>query len=283
MNWPSWQQSAAAALVSGAAVVLLRRKRPTRLTLNAMQAATEFAIIATLYSIWRMARKLPLVQADGAIERGRSIADWQDRLFLPSELTLQEFVLDHDWLARLTSLYYVGVHVPGLWVFLVWLFVRQRHAFSRWRNVLAIVTAFCLFIRFVRVAPPRFLPELGFVDVPAIYGLSPYGPVGTGVSQQFAAMPSIHVAWAAVVSVGVVAASPSRWRWLAMLHLIVTLLVVAATGHHWWADGLIIAPIMVFAMLADQYGRRLLSPADILQYARRPALARQPLRAGERS
>ena len=244
MPWPTWQQSAVAAALFAILVIGFRRARPTVVTTTLAQAATEMAIISGLYSIWRMARKLPLVQTEGAIDRGRSIAEWQDRFFIPSELTVQDFLVDHDWLGRLASLYYIGLHVPALWVFLVWLFLRQRHAFSRWRNALAILTAFCLFIRFIRVAPPRFLPDLGFIDLPAVYDLSPYGAVGTGVSQQFAAMPSIHVAWAAIVSIGVVAATTSRWRWFALLHLIITLIVVAGTGHHWWADGLIIAPLL---------------------------------------
>lgn len=259
MPWPTWQQSSIAAILFALLIVVFRRARPTPLTTSLAQAATEMAIISGLYSIWRMARKLPLVQAEGARDRARSIAEWQDRFWLPSELTVQEFLIDYDWLGRLASLYYIGLHVPALWVFLVWLFIRQRHAFSRWRNVLAILTAFCLFIRFVRVAPPRFLPELGFIDLPAVYDLSPYGPVGTGVSQQFAAMPSIHVAWAAIVSIGVVAASTSAWRWLALLHVIITVVVVAGTGHHWWADGLIIAPLIAASMAIDTYGRRLLA------------------------
>jgi hypothetical protein len=254
--WPTWQQSAIAAVVFALLGLGFRRARPTTATANLAQAATEMTIICGLYSIWRMARKLPLVQAEGALDRGRSIADWQDRVGIPSELTVQEFLIDNDWLGWLASLYYVGLHVPALWVFLVWLFVRQRHAFSQWRNILALVTAFCLFIRFIRVAPPRFLPELGFIDLPFQYDLSPYGPVGTGVSQQFAAMPSIHVAWSAIVSVGAVAASTSRWRWFALLHVIITVVVVAGTGHHWWADGLIIAPIMVASWALDQGGRR---------------------------
>lgn len=260
MPWPTWQQSAVAAAVFALLIVGFRRARPNRFTTTLALAATEMMIISVLYSIWRMARKLPLVQADGAIDRGRSIAEWQEAFFLPSELTVQEFLVDNDWLGRLASLYYIGLHVPALWVFLVWLFLRQRHAFPRWRNALAILTAFCLFIRFVRVAPPRFLPELGFIDLPAIYDLSPYGVVGTGVSQQFAAMPSIHVAWAAIVSIGVVAASTSRWRWLALLHLVITMVVVAGTGHHWWADGLIIAPLLVAALAIDHYGRRVITP-----------------------
>jgi len=259
MPWPTWQQSAIAAILFTLLIVGFRRARPTELVTSLTQAATEMAIISGLYSIWRMARKLPLVQAEGALVRGQSIAEWQDRFSLPSELTLQQFLIDHDWLGRLASLYYIGLHVPVLWMFLVWLFIRQRHAFSRWRNALAILTAFSLFIRFIRVAPPRFLPELGFIDLPAVYDLSPYGPIGTGVSQQFAAMPSIHVAWSAIVSFGVVAASTSTWRWLALSHVTITLLVVAGTGHHWWADGLIIAPLLAASLAIDTYGRKVLT------------------------
>lgn len=255
--WPTWQQSAIAAVFFGVLVVGFRRGRQTPLTNNLAQAATEMTIITVLYSIWRMARKLPLVQAEGAIDRAHSIAEWQTRFGLPTELSVQQFLIDNDWLGRLASLYYIGLHVPALWVFMVWLFVRQRHAFSQWRNILAILTAFSLFIRFIRVAPPRFLTDLGYIDLPAVYNLSPYGPVGTGVSQQFAAMPSVHVAWAAVVSIGAVAASTSKWRWLMLSHLIITVLVVAGTGHHWWSDGLIIAPLMGAAWFIDHHGRRL--------------------------
>ncbi|HAY67744.1 MAG TPA: inositol phosphorylceramide synthase, partial [Acidimicrobiaceae bacterium] len=92
------------------------------------------------------------------------------------------------------------------------------------------------------------------------YDVSPYGAVGTGISQQFAAMPSIHVAWAAIVSIGAVAASTSKWRWFALLHLIITVLIVAGTGHHWWADGLIIAPLLIASLALDRYGRRILAP-----------------------
>ncbi len=118
------------------------------------------------------------------------------------------------------------------------------------RNGLAMVTGACLVIRFVRVAPPRFFPDLGYEDLSHHYGISVYGSdVTTGVSDQFAAMPSIHVAWAAVVSFGIVAASTSRWRWLFLLHVVLTTLVVAATANHWWMDG-IVAVLLLWGGLA---------------------------------
>ena len=165
-------------------------------------------------------------------------------------------MLRWDWLGQLTSWYYAGLHVPALLVFLVWLFARHREHFPHWRNGLVVLTAGCLFIRFVRVAPPRFLVDLGYQDLSEIYGPSIYGPVGTGVSDQFAAMPSIHVGWAAVVSFGAVAVSTSRWRWVAGMHVVITAFAVSASGHHWWLDGIVAIVLLVIGLVLDTAVRR---------------------------
>jgi Na+/H+ antiporter NhaA len=76
------------------------------------------------------------------------------------------------------------------------------------------------------------------------------------VSDQFAAMPSIHVAWAAVVSLGTVAASTSRWRWVVALHVVFTMLAVSATGNHWWMDGLVAIVLLLVGLQIDNRVRR---------------------------
>jgi hypothetical protein len=232
------------------------RGHPTRFRAALVPAARELALIASLYAVWRGARSLPLARDEGAIERARQIVELQHDLHLPTELSLQHLVLRHEWLAWFTSLYYATLHIPTLVAFLIWLYVRHRDVYPRWRNALAILTGLCLFIRFVRVAPPRFLTDLGYIDISERYGPSIYGPVGTGVSDQFAAMPSIHVGWAAVVSLGIVAASTSRWRWVFLLHLVITILVVSASGHHWWLDGIVAILLLGVALGVDALGRR---------------------------
>lgn len=256
MKWVTWDQAALTALVSGVVALLVRRSPRTRIRATVMAAAQELTLMASLYSIWRLARVLPLDRSGGAIERARQINQLQRNLFFPSELSLQHFDLDYEWLARLTNFYYAVAHVPTMLVFLVWLFVRHRNEYPRWRNCLAILTGFCLFIRFIRVAPPRFLPDLGYIDLATRYGLSIYGPVGTGVSDQFAAMPSIHVGWAAVVSFGIVAAGTSRWRWTSIFHLVFTMLAVSATGNHWWLDGIVAIMLLGVAMRIETFGQR---------------------------
>ena len=261
MKWVTWDQAVVAAIIVGAIGLVVRRFTPTRGRDFVVATCTEFALMASLYALWRLARVLPLDQPEGAIERARQINNLQQSLFFPTELSLQHFVLDHEWLARVLNFYYAIAHMPVTIAFLIWLFVRYRHAYPRWRNCLAFLTGASLVIRFVRVAPPRFLPDLGYIDLATRYGLSVYGPVGTGVSDQFAAMPSIHVGWAAVVSFGIVAASTSPLRWLCLLHLAFTMLAVAATGNHWWLDGraavaLLGVALVVTAFLGKQSLRR---------------------------
>lgn len=257
MSWPSWSDAAIAALVSTVVAFGLRRFRPaSRIAVSTSPAALEFALVASLYSIWRLARQLPLMHAGGAIDRAHDIVSVQGFLHLPSELSLQHFVIRHEWLGYFTTTYYATAHVPVLIVFLVWLYVRHRDEYPHWRNGLAFVTACCLFIRFVRVAPPRLLPELGFVDLSDRFGFDVYGPVGSGVSDQFAAMPSIHVAWAAVVSLGIVAASTSWVRWVFLAHVTLTMLVVSASGNHWWLDGVVAMALLGVGLTVDSAARR---------------------------
>ncbi len=252
MPWPTWQQSFVATIVCVVVLVVLRRRRPSRPGEAVLPFARELAILCGLYTLWRVAKKLPLAQSEQAVERAWDIVRFQERIGLPSELVVQDWILAWTPLAWLSSLYYAGVHVPAMIAFLAWSFTFHRDGYPRWRNRLAVLTGASLLIRFVHVAPPRFLPELGFVDVTAQQGLDVYGPVGTGVSGQFVAMPSLHVAWAAVVALGVVDLSTSRWRWLVFAHLPITVFVVSATGHHWWLDGIVAIGLLVPAVLVER-------------------------------
>jgi hypothetical protein len=252
--WPSWNQAAIFTVLL-LVVAAVARRRPTARAARVVLAANETALVAFLYTIWRLARKLPLARDDGAMERGRQIWRLQHTWHLPSEVAVQRWTLHHHWLARACDTFYATAHVPALLVFLVWLYVRHRDEYGMWRNGLVILTAFCLVIRFVRVAPPRFFGDLGFVDTAAQNGLSVYGAVGTGVSDQFAAMPSIHVGWAAVVGFGIVHASTSRWRWLALLHPVLTTYAVVATANHWWLDGIVAVALLGVGLAMDRVGR----------------------------
>ena len=256
MPWPTWDEAAIAAVASILVWLGLRWLRP-RGASYVEPVALEFALISALYSIWRLARMLPIASEDGAFDRAYQIVSIEHAMHLPTELSLQLFVLDHERLADFNTWYYASLHIPALIGFLVWLFFRHRDKYPHWRNGLALVTAGCLVIRFIRVAPPRFLTDLGYRDLGGRYGPSVYGSDRTvGLSDQLAAMPSIHIAWAAVVSLGIVACSTSRWRWVFLLHLVITFLVVSATGNHWWLDGIVAVLLLWGGLALDTAVRR---------------------------
>jgi hypothetical protein len=101
-------------------------------------------------------------------------------------------------------------------------------------------------------------PQFGFVDVARLFDQSVYGPIGQGISDQLSAMPSVHVAWSLWVAIVVIAAAHTRWRWLIVLHPMATVFAVVATANHWWADGIVAAFLLAFAIVADDVVRGLI-------------------------
>jgi hypothetical protein len=92
-------------------------------------------------------------------------------------------------------------------------------------------------------------PDLGFVDTGALFGPNVYGPPeGGSIANQFAAMPSLHIGWAVLVALGFIVAMRSRWRWLWILHPVMTILVVVGTANHWWLDGAVAVLLLAGAL-----------------------------------
>ena len=99
------------------------------------------------------------------------------------------------------------------------------------------------------------MPELGYVDTALTYGQSVYGAGGSQIAGQLAAMPSIHVAWAAIIAWYAVSPERQPWRWLFVVHFVMTVLVISATANHWWLDGIVAVGIV--ALIAVSSSSRL--------------------------
>jgi hypothetical protein len=138
---------------------------------------------------------------------------------------------------------------------LVWLFIFRPSYYVWARRALLFATGAALLIYLLfPVAPPRMLSSLGFVDTGRLYGQSVYGPTdGRSLTNQFAAMPSLHVGWAVLIATVCIVAFSSRWRWLWVAHPVCTLLVVVSTGNHYWLDGLAGAALVCTTMLLTRH------------------------------
>ncbi len=239
--WLPWDYAAVLAALCGlGAAVSYRRDRRTLFLVT-----REGSIVAALYTLWQLAGRLSVVHLEGAYSRARWLWDFERAIYLPNEAAWQAWLLPHEFWVQAANIYYGGAHVPGMGIFLVWMFVRHRDLYARWRNRLAALTAACLVIQLLPLAPPRFLDELGIVDTGVKYGQSVYASFGNTVAGQLQAMPSLHVGWAVLIAIAAWTATPHWGRWVAVAHAVLTSYVVVVTGNHYWLDGAVAAVLLL--------------------------------------
>jgi PAP2 superfamily len=208
-------------------------------------ASFEVAFICALFALWQVANRLTRGHTTGGLDRGRALWRFEREIHLPSERSVQDLILGHPDIVRFANYYYDTMHLTMMVVFLVWLWLRHRDRYPFYRNMLAAFTAMALLIQMVAVAPPRLIGGTGLVDTAALYGQSVYAVIGSNIADQYAAMPSIHVGWAVLITYAVLKVSPSRWRWLVLLHGVGTIFIVVATANHYWMDGIVACALLV--------------------------------------
>jgi hypothetical protein len=272
----SWQQAALLALGLAVAGVLLgnvgRVAWAWRWGEHVGPFLREAGVVVGLYALWQLAGNLATGGYQAAIAHGRWIWDTERTLRLPSEVDVQRLLLPHPLLCEIANLYYATMHFGILIATLIWLFARHRDGYPGVRNAMAASTAICLLVSFIPVAPPRLLPGAGIVDLAARYGESVYAAVGSAAgADQLSAMPSVHVAWSVIVAWAVITRTRSRWRWLILLHPLITVFVVVATGNHFWADGIVAVTIDAAVISLENLLARRLRAARVSRQASEPA------------
>jgi hypothetical protein len=224
------------------------------------RARLEIALLALLYVGYSGARLLTDADLPSATAHAYDLLHIEVLLHLDVERVANHVFDASPLLALLGSYWYSLLHYVITPLVLLWAYRARPTHYRRVRNALVAGTAVGLagFI-LLPMAPPRMLP--GYVDTLAMtaqhgwWGEDASAPRGLGaLTNQFAAMPSLHVGWAVAVAVAVVVVLKSPWRWLAVIHPVLTLLVVVVTGNHYWLDGIIATLIVAISLnVADQW------------------------------
>ncbi|SOE07813.1 phosphatase PAP2 family protein [Streptomyces sp. Ag109_G2-15] len=223
----------------------------------------EFLLVAGLFLVYKLGRQLATGHTADAFRNAHRVWDLERTVHLPHETAVQSALLHGDTLAHLANTYYATVHFPATLAFLVWLYLRRPAHYVWARRVLAVVTSAALVLPFVfPLAPPRMLTGTGLVDTARLYGPSVYGPPSSDhLSNQFAAMPSLHFGWALMLAIGLIAATRSRRRWLWLLHPLITLLVIVGTANHYWLDAIVATAMLGIALAVVHQPNRTSSTA----------------------
>jgi hypothetical protein len=200
----------------------------------------EIGFVLIVYYLYSLVRNAVPSHELGAYHRATSLLSIERYLHLDIEHSANHLVASHAWLAYICDYYYATLHFVVTIGVLVWLYVKHPLRYRSIRSVLIATNLTALVgFWFISLAPPRMLP--GFVDT--LVKFHTWGSIASGdiakESNQYAAMPSLHVAWALWCAVVIVTLAKRRWvRILGALYPVCTVFVVLGTANHYVFDAI---------------------------------------------
>jgi hypothetical protein len=199
----------------------------------------ELLVIGWLYWLYDAVNNLTAVRERLAFANGSAVLNLERRLHLDPELAFNQWLGRHDLIGLVLSDFYNVVHLDLTLVVICWLWWKTPPNYRTLRNTLVLtnVVGFVVFMLYP-VAPPRMLPGYidTVVDTHAWFSSHSQGNLAKAANQ-FAAMPSLHVAWAMWVTMAVWTNCRNRVvRALAVAHPLLTLVAIIATANHYLLD-----------------------------------------------
>ncbi|MCU1388361.1 MAG: hypothetical protein JWL72_1699 [Ilumatobacteraceae bacterium] len=236
----------------------------------------EVAVIGAIYLVYTLVRNqfgsANLQIGDEprhAFHNAVDIINLEKAIGLFHEQTVQRWFLGTPFI-KFFNIFYGTAHFAVTLGILIWLFVTRRESFGRWRTTLMATTILALigFMLFP-LMPPRLFnafardcgpgkehticyrygggdlavqqhePDYKFVDtLREVGGLWNFDSKKLdSVSNQYAAMPSLHIGWSTWCTLVLLRfAKRRRTKILAVLYPIVTLTAIVATANHYIID-----------------------------------------------
>jgi PAP2 superfamily protein len=222
-----------------------------------------------VYSVIRNTQGSASVSAAHALSNAREIIHLERILGLYQERWVQQQFLSWRGFIEFWNLFYGTFHFVVTAVALVLLFRRDPQRYPLGRNALAFTTAAALIgFAFYPLMPPRLLPfdVYGFVDTLQKFG-SPWS-FDSGamhkISNQYAAMPSLHFAWATWSTVVLMSMVKKAWARVAViLYPVATLFAIVVTANHFVLDAVAGAAVLGLAAAAALLVTRRQRPVTI--------------------
>jgi hypothetical protein len=219
-----------------------------------LPVAAELAIIAVGYAGYALVRLAVTASQHSAFVHAAALWRVERWLHVDIEPPLNHLTAAHPLLAETVGYYYGLLHFIVTPLILAWLYWRRPAAFGRLRSALVMATTAANVVFWTwPVAPPRFSVP-GLTDILVRYHIlgagNPHGP--DSLVNLYAAMPSLHVAWATWCAVAIVTATRTRWRHLAWLYPAATTLVVLASANHFVLDAVGGLAVIALGLLATR-------------------------------
>ncbi|QEV17769.1 phosphatase PAP2 family protein [Streptomyces alboniger] len=220
----------------------------------------EILLIAVSYWTYSLIRNAVPEQKAQALRN----ADWiwrvEQDLGVAVEKSVNHAVDSVTWLIVGMNYYYATLHFVVTLGVLVWLFRWHPGRYAATRLVLFATTAVALVGYYLYpLAPPRLMNGTTFIDTVLVHHT--WGSMASGdlknMSNQYAAMPSMHIGWSLWCGLTIFALASVPWaKVLGLLYPVTTLVVIVATANHFWLDavGGMICLAFGFAVARLWYG-----------------------------
>jgi PAP2 superfamily len=230
----------------------------------------EIAFILICYWLYSLVRNAVPSHETAARARAVDLLGIERALHIDIERWLNTLVAGAGWLAYLCNYYYATLHFAVTIGVLVWIYVKHPLRYRSIRSVLFATNLIAL-VGFwtYALAPPRMFPSRGFTDT--VLAFHTWGSYASGdlakASNQFAAMPSLHIGWSLWCGIVIVALAERSWvRVLGAIYPVATLFVIIGTGNHYLLDavGGVLALALGFGVQRLLSGRPALAPPALV-------------------
>ncbi|MFR9674917.1 phosphatase PAP2 family protein [Streptomyces sp. TR06-5] len=201
----------------------------------------EIALIAVSYFTYSLIRNAVPEQRAAALRHADWVWQAEHALGIAVERTVNHAANGVTWLIVSMNYYYATLHFVVTIGVLVWLFRKHPGRYGATRTVIFATTGVALVGYYLfPLAPPRLM-DGGFIDTVRVHGT--WGSMASGnladMSNQYAAMPSMHIGWSVWCGVTIAVLARPVWaRVLGALYPVATLAVIVGTANHFWLDAL---------------------------------------------
>jgi hypothetical protein len=204
----------------------------------------EVLYILAFYAIYTAIRNTQgsaNVSAEHAFTNAKRVIRVEHLTGMFHEATIQHWFIHQRWFLQFWDVFYGSAHFIVTAIAIVYMFRKMPTRYPLWRNTLACTTALALigFATFP-LMPPRLLPaNYHFVDTLKVVGglWSFDSGAMQKISNQYAAMPSLHFAWSSWCTIVLAPAVRRRWlRVLVYAYPFITLFAIVVTANHYILD-----------------------------------------------
>jgi hypothetical protein len=200
----------------------------------------ELLLIAFGYWLYSLGRNAIKSEREVGLAHGRSVEKLQNALHLNFEQSVNQWVGHHEWVAQVMDYYYATLHFVVTIGVMLWLFLRRPHLYRGARTALFVTTLIALAgFALYPLAPPRLLDPDRYIDT--LLKFHTWGsladPQIAAHSNQYAAMPSLHIGWALWCGLSIFMCANRLWvRLLGLAYPFGTLIVIVGTANHYIVD-----------------------------------------------